>query len=215
MAEENDGGVHYLQALKQSGSSATSTAAAPARKASSQTVAGPDSGPGTTPMTPGLEKRRSPRYKCEGSLELRVADSEVRTWAKFTDISMHGCYVEAATTFPVGSKGHLKLEANGFQVSTKGEVRVSYPNLGMGIAFRETSEEDGRRLRELLKTVSRPSVIVGPRVASALRPGARESAPIISDASAAIQALLEFFEHRHMLMREEFLRILRKSQGAG
>ena len=36
--------------------------------------------------------------------------------------------------------------------------------------------------------------------------------PAIADPAAAMQALTEFFESRQMLMRENFLRILRKSQ---
>lgn len=54
-------------------------------------------------------------------------------WTTFTDISLHGCYVEATTAYRVGVKLGLKLEANGFRVEAIGEVRVSYPHLGMGI----------------------------------------------------------------------------------
>ena len=50
----------------------------------------------------------------------------------------------------------MKLEANGVRVETKGNVRVSYPYLGMGIAFAEMSEENRGPLRELLATISRP-----------------------------------------------------------
>jgi len=32
---------------------------------------------------------------------LREITSSVATWATFTDISLHGCYVEAMFTFPV------------------------------------------------------------------------------------------------------------------
>jgi hypothetical protein len=38
--------------------------------------------------------------------------------------------------------------------------------------------------------------------------------PPIADPGAAVLALVEFFESRQMLMREDFLRILRKSQDA-
>jgi len=36
--------------------------------------------------------------------------------------------------------------------------------------------------------------------------------PLISDPAAAVQALMEFFENRQLLMREDFLRVLKKSQ---
>jgi hypothetical protein len=35
---------------------------------------------------------------------------------------------------------------------------------------------------------------------------------VIADPAAAVRALTEFFENRQMLMREDFLKILRQSQ---
>jgi hypothetical protein len=67
--------------------------------------------------------------------------------------------VEATSTYPAGTLLHTKLEANGFKVYAKGCVRVSYPYLGMGIAFTEVSEEDRSRLREQLRSISQPSVM--------------------------------------------------------
>jgi hypothetical protein len=51
----------------------------------------------------GEEKRRSPRFKCEGGAELRAESGDVRIWAAFQDVSLHGCYVEAQATYPVGT----------------------------------------------------------------------------------------------------------------
>jgi hypothetical protein len=83
----------------------------------------------------------------------------------------------------------------------------------MGIAFVEMSDESQSRLRALLATITRPTVIMGPGIASSLPAGGPlEAAPPIANPSAALQALTEFFENRQMLMREDFLRILRKSQ---
>jgi hypothetical protein len=203
MAHEIDEGVAYLRSLKQSASS-PSAAAAPAR---SPAIAG-DAGD----QFKGAEKRRSPRYKCEGSAELREEGCDVRTWATFSDISLHGCYVEAQATYPANTQLLMKLEANGVRLETKGSVRVSYPYLGMGIAFVDMSEENVARLRTLLATVSR-TIIVGPGMASSLPAGGpQEALPPVTDPTAAMRALSEFFESRQMLMREDFLRIVRQSQ---
>jgi hypothetical protein len=141
---------------------------------------------------------------------------DTRTWASFKDISMHGCYVEATSTYAVGTNLVLKLAANGFQVSAKGAVRVNYPYLGMGIAFTEMSPDDRARLRSLLQAVARPSVILGPEVAAVASPvSLREPVPVISNPAAAVQALIQVFEKRQMLLRDEFVRILRNSQAAG
>jgi hypothetical protein len=215
MAEETNEGVAYLRALKQSVGPVAATAAAPARTAGSEkradsSAAAADSGE----RFQGAEKRRSPRYKCEGSAELREDGREVRTWATFSDVSLHGCYVEAQATYPVGTILHMKLEANGFRVETEGNVRVNYPYLGMGIAFVEMSEQNLEQLRGLLSTISRPTIVMGPRMASSLPPGGARGtvAPVIADPAAAVRALTEFFENRQMLMREDFLKILRQSQ---
>jgi hypothetical protein len=108
----------------------------------------------------------------------------------------------------------MKLEASGVRVEVKGSVRVSYPYLGMGIAFIELSEENRTALKELLGAISRPTVIMGPGIASSVPScSPLDVVPVISDANAAIQALVEFFEGRHMLTREEFVRVITKSQG--
>ncbi len=214
MAEETNEGVAYLKALKQSVVPAAATAAAPAREPVS------DEDPhSTAPVADsaeqfqGEEKRRSRRFRCEGSAELRAEDCDVRTWATFKDVSLHGCYVEAQATYPVGTALQMKLEANGFRVESKGEVRVNYPYLGMGIAFAGMSEENRAQLKGLLSTISRPTVVMGPRVASSLPAGGATAAvPLITDPSAAVRALTEFFENRQMLMRDDFLKILRSSQ---
>ena len=96
-------------------------------------------------------KAASPRYKCEGSAEIQEDGREVRTWATFSDVSLHGCYVEAQATYPVGTTLHLKLEANGIRVECQASVRVTYPYLAMGISFGEMSDENRRALKELIE----------------------------------------------------------------
>jgi hypothetical protein len=210
---ETDEGLAYLQALKQS--APTAAAGAPAHAPNSgETPWRAQVHNSAGPQTFVLEKRRSPRYKCEGSVEICQEGFELRTWATCTDVSMHGCYVEATNTYPVGTNVHVKLQANEFHVESAGCVRVAYPGLGMGIAFAEMSEENRTRLRALLRTISRPSVILGPGISpSAPWGGALMSISLPTDATAALRALAEFFESRQLLMRDEFLRILRKSQG--
>lgn len=205
MAEQKQEGVAYLRALKQSSQADAASASAGHPETDQQSA---DFG-----RFQGANKRRAPRYKCEGSIEIREDGCEVRTWATFTDISVYGCYVEAQATYPAGSILNMKLEANGIRVETRGNVRVSYPYLGMGIAFVGMTEENLGRLRQMLASISRGCAIVGPGIASALpSTGSMGPLPAVSDPAAAIQELIEFFESRQMLMRDDFLRILRKNQ---
>jgi hypothetical protein len=209
MAEDINEGVSYLAALKQGTDPQAGNVVAPARE-----HAGEQRATAAGEQFKGAEKRRSPRYKCEGSVELREDGRDVHTWASFTDVSLHGCYVAAQATYPVGSLLHLKLEANGVRVETQGKVRVSYPYVGMGIAFVEMLDESRLRLKQLLGTVTHAHVIVGPGVVlSAPVCGPVDAVPPISDPLAAVQGLMQFFETRYVLTREDFLAVIRKSQG--
>jgi hypothetical protein len=216
MAEEIDEGVAYLRALKQTANPYSASAAAPAPARTTEGSSAASLAPADSSQVKGSEKRRSPRYKCEGSVQIREQGCDVHTWATFTDVSLHGCYVEAQATYPVGSILHLKLDANGERVETKGSVRVSYPYLGMGIAFTEMSDENRLRMRAMLATVAKPFLTMGPGIASSLPAVAPlQALPPITDPVAALKALTEFFENRQMLMREDFVRVVRKSQEAG
>jgi PilZ domain len=176
----------------------------------------PETRPPAEPATTGgSERRQSPRYKCAGRAQFRVQGSEVRTWGTLTDISQHGCYVELMSTFPVGANVDLELELNGIRADVKGEVRVSYPCLGIGIAFREISDENRMRLLQMLRSLSptdhpETAAVSEAHSVSTSTPAAL---PIIVNAAAALQALADFFETRAQLTKEEFVRILRKSQG--
>jgi len=211
MAQELNDGVAYLKALKQTTGPHCVAAPAPARE--------PDKPVGTLPTAQesesfgGAEKRRSPRYKCAGSAEVREDGCDVRTWATFTDVSLHGCYVEAQATYPAGTLLHMKMEVNGMRFETKGKVRISYPYLGMGIAFEEISDEDLVRLKQLLATLSRPGIIMGPG-ANAPYPttGPMEGLPSITNFEVALRALIEYFEMHQVLMRDDFLKLVKKSQ---
>lgn len=207
MREETNNAVAYLRALRQYADPP------PASPELQSAAAAPPANAPQHQRYQGAEKRRSSRYNCEGSVEMREENCDVHTWSTFTDISLHGCYVEAQATYPVGTVLSLKLEANGIRVETTGTVRVNYPYLGMGIAFSEVNEENRARLKELLGTVSRSAVIMGPGIASALPcAGPLDAVPLISDSAGAVQALVQFFEVHHMLTREDFLRVLTRSQ---
>jgi hypothetical protein len=99
---------------------------------------------------------------------MREEGCDLQRGARCTDISLHGCHMEAQAIYAVRTVLHLKLEANGLRVEAQGNVGGSYPYLGMGIAFVEMSGQDRARLKELLDTISRPSMIMGPGINSAL-----------------------------------------------
>jgi hypothetical protein len=206
MADDNDAGAAYLSALRQSTKPRSASAAAPARAFETNPLNAP-----SPQNSASADKRKSPRYPCEGNARIQEVGNPTATWAKFADISMHGCYVETATPFRSGTSLTLKLDANNYHIEATGEVRVVYSGLGMGISFIKMSDEDRARLRELVRSISPASVIMNQRVfphaPSALAPSA--AVPPVNNPAAVLQAILKFFEDRHVMGREEFLKILR------
>ena len=98
------------------------------------------------------------------------------------------------------------------RAQVKGEVRVSYPFLGMGVAFRDMTTENRMQIEAMIDSVRpapmKKSVVAEPE--TAIHPA---SMPIILNPAAALQALADFFEGHSLLSKDEFIRLLRKSQG--
>jgi hypothetical protein len=68
-------GAEYLRSLRATATETKSTAPEPT------------STPAIDSSKKGAERRRYPRYKCEGSAEIRTDGSSVRTWATFSEVS--------------------------------------------------------------------------------------------------------------------------------
>jgi hypothetical protein len=202
-SDENNKAAAYLAALKQTRPEAAGAAQAP------EHATGDMAQENRAGSYPG-DRRRSIRYKCQGSAHLREFSTGIGTWATFTDISLNGCYIEAASSFRVGAQLELTLELDGFRLDTRAEVRVVYPGLGMGIAFRGISSADRERLWNLLRTLGRPAPIrfqrIGVTTAAAIKANNTSPQP---DPALTLKAISDFFEQRQMLSRDEFLRILR------
>lgn len=83
----------------------------------------------------------------------------------------------------------------------------------MGIAFREVSEEDRIRLHEMVRSL-RPAAPVPQDAPAVELDTAPTSLPIIVNVGAALQALVDYFERHTLHTKEEFVKVLRKSQGS-
>lgn len=153
------------------------------------------------------EKRDRPRYKCEGSAEFRTEGFDVRTWAQVTDLSRSGCYVEMQATSPLNTAVSMVIEVKGIRVHAKGTVETCYPLLGMGIAFTEIPDADVVHLEEILGQLAGGSP-PHPEPESSAGTGSL----MITDISAALNAVAKFFQTNRTLTREEFAELIGKSQ---
>jgi PilZ domain len=154
------------------------------------------------------EKRHNARYKCEGTVDFAVEGSEARSTARFTDISLGGCYVEMMMPPPVGTNMDMLLDLYERHFRARGVVRTSYSCLGMGIAFNEISPEDRSCLKDLLLMLSERSdgTVPLPEVRSQskeYRSGAI-CLPENIDAAAVLEAIVTRLQEGRSLTREEF-----------
>ena len=92
---DGDDGVNYLRRLKEDAAEGASADALQRATAKRQPIA---------IDLAWQQRRQSPRFRCSGSVEFRTEGSDVPMWGTLTDISLHGCYVEMNTTFPVDTK---------------------------------------------------------------------------------------------------------------
>jgi PilZ domain len=189
-----EGGATYLRRLK------TQVEGADAPAAASSADAAAESAPFT-----GKERRQGPRYRCAGSAEFKAEGSDVRMWGTLTDISLHGCYVEMSTTFPVGTKVDLTLEALGIRVRALGVIRVSYPFLGMGISLTEIDPGQQTQLEQLLAALAGENPVPAPTLA----PVSTLETVAAAEPVALLDGIRHFFESNKNLPREQFLEIAR------
>jgi PilZ domain len=121
----------------------------------------------TSPVpSPLFQEERLVQFSREAAT-VSTEDRGVRAFAKLTDISFGGCYVEMTATSAPGAAVHLAVEVSGIRFRVKGVVKTSDPCLGMGIAFTEISDLDQEYLQKLLLRLSghvqdEPSVVALP-----------------------------------------------------
>jgi hypothetical protein len=125
---------------------------------------------------------------------------------------VHGCYIEMTATFPVGAIVDLALTLNNLQARVTGEVRVSYPFLGIGVAFRDVSPETQRALVAMTQSLCTPLLVQKPPAAFSNVPLSNVPTPVIVSPMTALQALVDFFEAHTTLTRDEFLQLIRASR---
>jgi hypothetical protein len=75
------------------------------------------------PILPGKSGGRVPGFVVRGARSFESRET-TRMWGTVPDVSLHGCYVEMNTTFPVGTKVDLVLKSFGIRIESPGTVRA-------------------------------------------------------------------------------------------
>jgi hypothetical protein len=104
--------------------------------------------------------RRSPRLPFIAVAEIAYRGSAGRLSCQVVKLSLHGCYVEAPNTLPVGRQVSIKIFAESECFASTAKVVYELPHSGMGLAFEQVSSENQSLLSQwLLKTSAEPGSV--------------------------------------------------------
>jgi DNA-binding response OmpR family regulator len=129
-----------------------------------------------------------------------------------TDLSLHGCYVEVASPFPVSTRVTLSMRAAGVEVKPEGMVRVMHADKGMGVEFTQNSSKQKESIEKFLTCLAQnpnvqPELLVEPEALES------DAAPNAATESAALEdPLINLFHNHAELGVESFHAELRKQR---
>jgi hypothetical protein len=101
----------------------------------------------------------------------------------------------------------LVLKSFGIRIETPGEVRVSYPFLGMGICFAEIEPVQQLHLKQLLAALSGRSVV--PNAMPTAEKTVKTTLASV-DPKSFVEGITEFFQKNETLSRNEFHQIAKR-----
>jgi hypothetical protein len=106
-----------------------------------------------TDPRPSRERRWHTRFECSGGASVRAEGSGFPVHGQVKDIARGGVYVETTTPLTLNTEIYVKMNVEGVPIESPGVVRTSYPMVGMGISFQNTSPENQERLDHVLQTI--------------------------------------------------------------
>jgi len=101
--------------------------------------------------SPAGDRRRTPRYPFVASAEIVEKISGTRMFARMTDISLYGCYLDMSNPLPSGSHVFVKIFTGTDFFEAHATVVYSQPNLGVGLAFRNVEQHFFPTLKKWLQ----------------------------------------------------------------
>jgi c-di-GMP-binding flagellar brake protein YcgR len=132
---------------------------------------------------------------------------------QLTDLSLHGCYLEVTSPFPVATRVTLTMRTVGLEVKSEGVVRVMHAEKGMGVEFTRNTPEQQALIEKFLASLAenpeaQPEMLVEPE-------GLENDSPQSQTASkqATEDPLLNLFRNHADLSADAFQAELRKQRG--
>jgi DNA-binding response OmpR family regulator len=146
----------------------------------------------------------------QNSPQAEIDDPPVR--CQLTDLTLHGCYVESASPFPVSTRLTLSMKAAGIEIKTEGMVRVMHADKGMGVEFTHGFPEETEQIEKFLACLgqnqdAQPELFVEPEALET------DVAPKSAGSTELDDPLINLFRNHAELGVESFQAELRKQRG--
>jgi len=130
---------------------------------------------------------------------------------KLTDLSSGGCYLQLAAPFPINTIVILTMRLAKLESRVEGVVRVAHPEIGMGVKFTRTTNQQREHLEAFIQTLRtnnsmQPELLVEPE---GMNDAEAVSIPAMDDLE---DPLLELFQRNTDFTPETFLSELRKQR---
>lgn len=138
----------------------------------------------------GKERRSYQRHACDLAAELQVEGSSVKLSARCTDISIGGCYLDTRAPLASDSKVRIQLNNDTVTFNSRGVVRTSHANAGMGIRFDDLDDSALAVLRLLMGTSNQQPIAPAPALHPSRFDFQKCAAPIVK----YLQSLAKDFE---------------------
>lgn len=96
-------------------------------------------------------RRRHPRYPCEGHAEVYLPQGGLLLRGKILDLSLSGCFIETPTiTLERGTSVEVYFAARQLQFRVAGHIAVLHRKRGAGIAFQPMVPRRARQIADLV-----------------------------------------------------------------
>ncbi len=89
---------------------------------------------------PETDRRRTPRYPFSATAEIVEISSGTPIYARVSDLSLYGCYLDMSNPLPSGAHVFVKIFTDADFFEAEATVAYSQPNLGVGLAFHDVKQ---------------------------------------------------------------------------
>ena len=103
-----------------------------------------------------VERRRSTRIPFVASAEIIDDEENTRSSSQVSDLSLHGCCVQASNPFPVGTSVTIEIYREEDFLEAPATVAYFTPQKAMGLAFTSIEPRFAAILKKWLATTSVP-----------------------------------------------------------